>query len=373
MPGVEIRPVRGWLSRRTFVDVPFRIHGGDPTWVPPLRAGVYDRLSRRRPPAAHQRWELWLAYRNGRPVGRIGACVDRLFDAHQGEHWGWVGFFDCFDDHEVANALFDVAVDWCRRRGAERVVGPANFTTNDELGLLVEGFGWPAAVLTLENPPYYERLWTEAGWTQAMDLYGYRFEDISTDLSERQRRTLARLKERSKVTIRSMRPEEYEAEVGRLFTLYNAAWEDNWGFSPLPEADLRHLSKQLKPLLNPRWVFAAELDGEPVGVCITLPDVNRLLVRMRSGRLLPFNWLRLLIGLKRLRVVRVWALGIRPDVQNLALGPLMYAEIMDRLRADGVKEAEASWTLASNPRINGQLEALGGRHYRTWRLYQRTF
>jgi GNAT superfamily N-acetyltransferase len=368
--GTEVRPADKLLAKRIFVDLPFRLHGHDPSWVPPLRISVYDRLSAKNPARAHQRWALWTAHRGGRAVGRIGACIDSLFNERQGEAWAWVGFFDCIDDPEVAGSLFDVALDWSRRHGAATAVGPANFTTNDELGLLVDGFGSPAALLTLENPPYYEALWVGAGWVQVMDLYGYQFRRESTALSERQRRGLDRLRERSKVTVRDMRADDYDAEVGRLFELYNAVWQHNWGFVPMPEAELRHLAKQFKQLINPRWAFALERDGEPVAVCVTIPDANQLMLKVRSGRLLPTGWVRLLFGVKQLKKVRVIVLGVRPDVQNVGLGPLLYSEIVTRLYDDGVEEAEASWTLATNHRINKQLEDMGARRYKTWRLYK---
>ncbi|MGH9059346.1 MAG: hypothetical protein ACRDZY_07515, partial [Acidimicrobiales bacterium] len=278
MASVDIRPARGLRGRRLFVDIPFRIHGGDPTWVPPLRMTVYDRLSPRHPAMAHQETALWVAYRHGRPVGRIGACVDSYFNSYQGVRWGWVGFFDCFDDPEVAGRLFDAACTWARSRGADTCVGPASFTTNDELGLMVEGFDELPAVLTLQNPRYYERLWVGEGWEPAMDLYGWHFERLTTGLSERQRRTLERLRQRSQVHIRGINMDDFEAEVGRFFEVYNAAWQHNWGFAPMPEAEIRHLAKQLKPILNPNWAFGAETaDGETVAVCLALPDVNRLM------------------------------------------------------------------------------------------------
>jgi GNAT superfamily N-acetyltransferase len=370
--GTEIRPADKLPAKRVFVDLPFRLHGDDPNWAPPLRYSVYDRLSRRHPAGQHQRWAIWTAHQNGKVVGRVGACVDSLFNERQGEAWGWVGFFDSVDDPEVAGSLFDVALDWSRRQGAELAVGPANFTTNDELGLLVEGFDTPATLLTLQNPPYYEALWLGAGWEQVMDLYGYRVENISVGLSDRQRRALDRLRERSKIYVRGMNMKDYDAEVGRFFEIYNAIWQDNWGFAPMPEAEVRHLAKQLKQVINPRWVFALEREGVPVAVCLTVPDANQLMLKVRSGRLLPTGWVPLLFGAKKLKQVRVVALGVRQDVQNLGLGAMLLGEIIDRLNADGVVSAEGSWTLATNHRINKQLEDIGGRRYKTWRLYKKT-
>jgi GNAT superfamily N-acetyltransferase len=373
MPAVEIREVRGRSGRRLFVDIPFRIHGGDPEWIPPLRMSVHDRLSPTHPAMAHQEVALWVAYRRGRPVGRIGACVDSFFDEYQKVKWGWVGFFDTFDDPEVARALFDAACAWAANRGATTCVGPACFTTNDELGLLVEGFDIPPTLLTLQNPRYYEALWVDQGWEQAMDLWAWHFDKSSTQLSERQRKTLDRIQRRAQVVSRGIDMDDFDAEVGRFFEVYNAAWSENWGFAPMPEAEVRHLAKQLKQIINPNWAFGLETtDGQAVAVCLALPDVNQLMRGVRSGRLLPFGWYPLLRGRRRLSHARVWALGVRPDYQHLALGPLLYREIVDRLAADPyIRTSEASWTLATNHRINDQLAAMGAHRSKVWRLYQR--
>ena len=370
---VEVRPVTGWRGRRRFVDLPFRIFGGDPAWIPPLRLAVEDRLSPRHPANAHQQTRLWMAYRRGRPVGRIGACIDRFFNEYQNVSWGWLGFFEAFDDPEAVTALFDTATGWARSMGATTVVGPASFTTNDELGLLVEGFEHPPFFLTTHNPPYYERLWVDYGWDQAMDLWGWWFDRASVGLSERQRRTLERLRERARVRVRGMKTDEFEAEVGRLFDIYNAAWAKNWGFAPMPESEVRHLARQMKRLIDPELALAVEnAEGEPVAVAVVLLDVNEVLSRVRSGRLLPIGWYRLLRDLPRVSQARAFALGVKPEQENLALGPLLYAEIIDRLWArPNIIATEASWILATNHRMNTAIEAVGGKRYKTWRLYQR--
>jgi GNAT superfamily N-acetyltransferase len=337
-----------------------------------LRLTVYDRLSPRHPAMQHQEVALWLAYRHSRPVGRIGACIDAAFNQYQNVRWGWVGFFDSFDDPAVAAALFDTACSWAAGRGADLCVGPAGFTTNDELGLLVDGFDDPPALMTLQNPRYYERLWVEQGWEQAMDLWGWHFDARTTAISDRQRRTLDRIQQRAKVQVRSIRMDDFDAEVGRFFEVYNSAWRDNWGFAPMPEAEIRHLAGQLKQIINPNWAFGLETpEGQVVAVCLALPDVNLLMQRVRSGRLLPSGWYTLLSGRKKVRRAKVWALGVRPDFQHLALGPLLYREVVDRLAGDGILTAEASWTLATNHRINDQITAMGAHRSKVWRLYRR--
>ncbi|MDQ1398186.1 MAG: hypothetical protein QOK20_118, partial [Acidimicrobiaceae bacterium] len=359
---IEIRPVVGRRGRSQFVDVPFRLFGDDPKWVPPLRMSVLDRISPKNPANEHQVTRLWIVYRDGEPVGRIGACVDSFFNEYQGVRWGWVGFFEVADDPEAVAALFDVAWRWLKLQGAATAVGPASFTTNDDIGLLVEGFEDPPYFLCVHNPPYYEQHWVANGWEQAMDLWAWKLVRGEIGLDERQRKTLGRLRERAKITIRPMRMKDFDAEVGRLFEVYNAAWSKNWGFAPMPEAEIKHLAKSMKQLIDPELTLVVEkADGEPVGVAIILPDVNQVMPKLRSGRLLPFGWYHLLRGVPKVTRVRYFALGIKPQHQNLALGPIIYQEGLDRIMARShIVEAEASWILASNDRMNKAIETLGG-------------
>jgi hypothetical protein len=334
---------------------------------------VYDRLSPRHPAAAHQDIALWVAYRHRRPVGRIGACVDSSFNEFRRVRWAWLGFFDTFDDPAVARALFDVASAWAATKGADTCVGPGSFTTNDELGLMVDGFEDPPALLTLQNPRYYENLWVGAGWEPVMDLWGWKFTTEGTRLSDRQQRTLERIRARGDFTLRQIRMDDFDAEVGRFLDVYNAAWQDNWGFAPMPEAEIRHLAKQLKQVIEPSWAIGVERpNGELVGVCLALPDMNQPMRGVRSGRLAPLGWARLLAGRSRVTNARVWALGVKPEYEHLALGPILYQAIVERLAANPrIRTAEASWTLATNHRINRQMEAMGAARSKIWRLYRR--
>lgn len=369
---IEVKPVRSILGRRTFVDLPFRLFASDPTWVPPLRVAVYDRLSPKHPANEHQETQLWMAYKEGRPVGRIGACIDRLFNEFQDLSWAWVGFFESFDDPAIAAALFNEAWQWARRRGISVAVGPGSYTTNDECGLLVDGFEHPPIILTSQNPPYYEKLWTDAGWQQAMDLWGWQLVRDDVSLSQRQHRVLDRIERSGDVNVRGMRMEEFDEEVHRFFELYNSAWARNWGFAPMTEAEVKHLAKNLKQIIDPDLAILAETrSGMPVGVALALPDINTAVRKIRNGRLLPTGWFHLMRGAKRYSQARVFALGVHPEHQPRALGPLLYERIVDRLLAKpNLVWAEASWVLATNTAMNAAVEALGGLHYKTWRFYQ---
>jgi GNAT superfamily N-acetyltransferase len=345
---LEVRPVRGPVGRRRFVDFPFRLFANDPEWVPPLRLTVSDRISPRYPAQHHQQTQLWMAYRRGRPVGRVGACIDRLFNELHDESWGWVGFFESFDDQAVARALLETACSWAADRGAATCVGPASFT------------------------PYYERLWTSSGWQPAMDLWGWWYRRETVGLSDRQRAVLERIKQRADAQVRTVNMSNYDAEVARLFDLYNQTWVGNWGFVPMSKGEIDHLAKALKRVIDPELMLAVERsDGEALAVALCLPDLNEVLRGVRSGRLLPFGWLRLLRGLPKATRARIFILGVRPEQQNRALGVLLYQELTDRLKGKGMLGAEASWILATNKPMNSAIEGVGGVHYKTWRLYRR--
>ena len=374
---VVVEPVRNGGALRRFISLPFRLFGDDPTWVPPLRMSVRDRLSPKHPASGHQESALWLATRGGRPVGRIGACVDRMFNEFQDQAWAWVGFFEATDDAEVAGMLFDEARAWSRSRGMSTMVGPGSFTTNDEpLGLLVEGFEHLPTVMTAQNPPYYEGLWTAAGWRPAMDLWGWLLDRQRAEpmVSERQRAVVERMLARGRLRVREGNMSDFDTEVGRIFGVYEAAWARNWGFAPMTQAEVRHMAKDLKLIVNPHWVLFVEREGasEPLAFALALPDINRALVKLRGGRLLPFGWWRLLRVAKARRSARVLLLGARPEDQGLALGAILYHELIKRSFAvDPLLEtAELSWILATNDRMNAAAEQLGATHHKTWRLYE---
>ena len=169
-----------------------------------------------------------------------------------------------------------------------------------------------------------------------------------------------------------MRMDDFDAEVDRFFEVYHSAWARNWGFAPMNEAEIKHLAKNLKQILDPELVLIAESKGQAVGVALVLPDANEAMQKVRSGRLLPLGWQTLLRGMKKTTGARIFALGVRADQQSRALGPLLYAELVDRVkRHPRIKRVEASWILATNKPMNAPIVAAGGVRYKTWRMYRR--
>jgi len=365
---------RGRIGVARFVDVPWSLfeHGSDP-WVPPLRAVVRDALDARRNPFyRHADRALFIAKRDGRPVGRIAAIENRAHNRHHDDRVGFFGFFDCADDPEAAAALLGRAEAWLESRGLKVSRGPVSPSMNHEAGLLVEGFGAPPVIMTPWNPPYYGTLLEVAGYATARDLLGY---DIPAEgrlaVPPRLRRLAERTRERSRVTFRRLDVSALESEARMALKLYCDAWSDNWGFVPPSWDEFWHTARDLKQVIVPDFSFVAEVDGEMVGVMMLARDINRALRDMPSGRLWPWNVWKLLRRLPRIRWGRIVLLGLRDDYRHRGLFPLFAYEAARRAEEIGFEGAEASWILEENEALTAPLEAMELEPYKRWRIYEK--
>jgi GNAT superfamily N-acetyltransferase len=370
---VEIRPVAGRRDLKTFIRLPWRLYRNEANWVPPLLADERRRLDRARNPFfKHAEAEYFLAAREGRAVGRISAQVDRNFNSFQSNDWGLFGFFECEDDPEAAQALLDAAAAWLRERGRDRMVGPMDFTTNDTCGVLLEGHERPPMILSPWTHRYYPALYEGAGLTKAMDLLMW-----SLWVTGRDRvhpaiwKMAAEVESKHGVVCRQMRKRELQAEVGRFLEVYNAAWERNWGFVPLTEAEVRYFAKELRPVLDENWAYIAEkADGEVVGAALTLPDFNQVLHHL-NGRLLPFGWAKALYWRRRIDSVRVFALGVKPEYRHTGVAARFYEMHFDAAERTPQKGGEMGWILETNTAMNRAMEGMGGKVVRRYRIYDR--
>ena len=374
MSGVIVRPVRGRRDLKRFIEVPFAVNRENPQWVPPLvfeRKAFLDR--KKNPYFDHAEVELFLAERDGRPVGTISAQIDRNWDAYHGGNDGQFGFFECEDDSEAAAALFDAAMGWLAERGRDRAVGPMDFTTNDELGVMIEGFGYRPVILERWNPPYYPRLFEENGFAKEIDLLMWHLEmgklkeglAFHPAIHDAAQKSL----DENGITIRNMRRSDMEAEIARFHQVYNEAWGDNWGFVPLTDDEVKFHAKALRLILDEDWAMIAEKDdGTVVGAALTLPDVNQVLIGMK-GRLLPFGWLKFLTGRKKIDTVRILALGVKKAWQQTGVAAALYVRHMETTDPDGVMKGEAGWILETNEPMNRALEGMGGQVRKKFRIY----
>jgi len=372
VPGLEIRPVATRRDLKAFIRLPWRLYRGEPNWVAPLISERRQHLSRRHNPYfEHARAEYFLAVRDGRVVGRITAQVDERFQQFQDNRWGHFGFFECEDDAEAAAALLDTAEGWLTAQGCDRMVGPCDFTTNDECGVLIEGHDRTPLILTPWSHRYYPALLEGAGMTKAMDLLMWELHIEGRDKVHPAIWELAaKVETEHGITVRPLRKKTLQADVERFMEVYNAAWERNWGFVPLTDAEVRHYSKSLRPILDEHWAFLAEKDGETVGAALTLPDFNPVLAHL-NGRLLPFGWAKALYWRRRIDRVRVFALGVKPEWQHTGVAARFYEMHFDSAEVTPQKWGEMGWILETNLPMNKAMAGMGGEIVRRHRLYER--
>ncbi len=375
---VEITPVKTKKDLMTFIKLPWKIYKGDPNWVPPLISERRDFLT----PGKNAElefidYQLFLARRGGEVVGRISAHINHRHNEFHDEKMGFFGFFESIRDYSVAEKLLQTAANWVRERGMDALRGPACFSSNDDsYGLLVKGFDGPPVVLMSYNPPYYGEFIERFGLEKAMDLYAFLL-DASDKIGmpeeeiipEKMRRVAEIARKRYKITVRNPDMKKLREEIYRFKEIYNKAWEKNWGFVPVTDAEVDSLAEELVPILDPDVVFFAEVDGKPVGAILPLPNYNEVLIHM-NGRLFPFGWAKFLWYKRKIKLVRVFAMGVIKEYRNRGVDALMYYEMAKAALRRGYTKTEMSWTLETNTSVNNTIRNLGGEVYRVYRLYQ---
>ncbi|HUR32897.1 MAG TPA: hypothetical protein VM032_03825 [Vicinamibacterales bacterium] len=368
-PTTAIIPADTPRLRRQFIGLPYRLHASDPHFVPMLR-----RDERRRFLPAHNAFldhaevHLWLAVHRGRAVGRIAAIDDRLHNEVHREAVTWFGFLEAIDAR-VARDLLSAVEAHARGRRSAAVRGPVNPSLHEAAGLLVDGFDDPPYALMAYNPRSYPGFVEGAGYAKVKDLYAWDL-DLTVPLPARLVRIANRVRDRYGITIRPVNLARFDEELDILQAVYRAAWADNWGFVPPTDAEIRQLAVELRPIADPELVLFAELDGEPVGCTVSIPDVNQILARMK-GRLLPFGVLHFLRRRQIVTRARMLMLGVVPRVRKLGLYPLLIVEAWRRGVGRGYVRAEVGWTLEDNDLINAGIEAAGARRAKTYRLYEK--
>jgi hypothetical protein len=372
---VAVRPARSFRDVGAFIDLPVRLHAGTP-FVPQLKLERRLFLSRRPRLGTYARrvdFELFLAERDGRVVGRISAQVDHAYNRHHDERRGWFGFFDCEDDADATRALLAAAEAWLRARGMTDMTGPADFTMNDESGIVIEGHDLPPMLRQPWHPPYYQRLMEDAaGLEKVVDLFMWEL-----DISDREQmlpilpELAADARDKHGVRIRRMTRRHLRRDLDIFGEIYNRAWRRNFGFVPYDEADLDQYGLEMQLAFDRDWMMVAEIAGEPVAIAMTFPDLNQVQRRM-NGRLLPLGWWHFVRRKQTIDKVRVGFLGVKPKYQHTGAAAALYVEHFETsARHPRIKGGEMGWILETNRAMNRGMEAMNGRIVKKYRVYGR--
>ena len=377
---VRIVPVTSEKQRRTFASFPWRLYRTDPNWVPYIFGDRVKLLD----PARHPFWEhaegqLFLAMRGQEVVGTISAHINHRHNEVHKDKVGFFGFFEVIDDRAVAEALLSEAAAWLRARGMDAIRGPENPSQNEESGLLIDGFGLPPVVMMTYNPRYYQGLIEQAGFQKAQDLYAW---DILTNIFDYDVQNLPRkfvrvaeeVIKRPNLVLRKMNMKDFGHEVELAKAVYNAAWEQNWGFVSMTDREFDQLGEDLKLIIDPDLVYLAEVDGKIAGFSLGVPDVNLALLRARpqpNNWSLPWTVAKLLWHKRQLNTFRLIAMGLVPEYRALGIDALFYVETARQAFKKGYQRCEMSWILESNDMMNRIIERLGGKIYKTYRIYQK--
>ena len=361
---------------REMILFPFKLYKGDPNWVPQLIGEREDFISSTKNPFfEHARVQFFFARRNGELVGTICACVNDNHNKFHSEKAGSFGFFECTEDASVATALFKNAEDWVRSQGMTIMRGPMNFSSNDEWGLLIDGFHEPPMVLMTYNKPYYSRMIEDYGYIKAMDLFAY-VADIDTKVKSappKVFRAAEKAAARQGIRVRKGKISEFENEARIVMEVTNRVWSKNWGFVPITDHEAEHLGKSLKPVIDPDLVLIAETaEGEPIGVSFTLPDFHQALKWSGGGRMFPFGILKFLWYKRKITQIRLVLMGVAEEYRSLGLDAIFYVETTRIALEKGYTRIEGSWILEVNTMMNRIVQRLGGQKYKTYRIYEKT-
>jgi hypothetical protein len=373
---ISVRPVASKADLRAFLDLPFRLYAKDPSWVAPLYLERHEHLDpRKNPYFRHAEVSLFLAFRNGRPVGRISAQVCRLRSARYGDGVGQFGFLEAEDDPAVFEALLGAAASWLAARGLTRMQGPFNFSINDEMGLLIEGFGTPPSMMMGHALPYYAQHLEQQGFAKAKDVIAYDFEDTG-DIPRTLKLAYDRALANPDITVRALDKKKLMRELEIIVAIANDAWSDNWGFVPWTQEEMTALGNNLKMLVSGDYIAIAEYKGEPAAMAVSLPNINDWIQGL-NGRLLPFGWAKLGWNLmaRPPRSIRMPLMGVKKAFHGSSLGGILGMAAIARVRSfhvsRGTMKGELSWILEDNTRMRRMIETFGGRPYKTYRIYER--
>lgn len=371
---IEVKPfdIKSKKDLKKFIKFPWEVYRGDKNWVPPLIIDMKAKFNPKSNPFLfHSQIQPFLAYKDNKIVGRVVGIINNNHNKTFNEKTGFFGFFETFQDYEVAQALLDTATEWVKSKGMDTLRGPANFSSNDDWGLLMDSYDMPPMLLMPYNPSYYKDFIEKYGFTKAKDVLAYR---MSTEhkFPDRVAKIIEYVKRKHNIVIRNLKMKKYWEEVKILKMIYNKAWEQNWGFVPMTDEEFDHMAKELKTVVDQRFSFFAMIDDKPVGLSVCLPNANEAIIRIRNGRLLPFGLLKLLYYIKKVKSGRLLILGVIKEYRNKGIEPMLFEVTLKAVKEAGWGWGEMSWVLEDNHLMRSSIEKAGGVVYKTYRIYEKS-
>ncbi len=369
---LRVKKVQTPADKKCFIRLPWKIYGDYPSWVPPLISEREKFLNPEvNPFFKDAEVNLFMVVSGDQiPVGRIALTLNKAYGKFHSERVGFFGMFEAIDDKEVSGMLLNTAENWCREKKLNKLVGPLNLSINHESGLLVDGFDAPPVIGMPYNPPYYIDLIEQWGMCKVKDLVSLKLN--LTQIPEYLELGVSRLRKRDRFTVRPIRMNRFNEEADIMWDVYNSAWTANWGFVPMAREEFDYSIKEVKSFIQPEYFLIAEVNGEPAGFSITLPDVNQVLKKM-DGSLFPLGWAKFLWNKNKINSYRVIALGVKKKYRRLGIDAVFYYEIYKKFLEKKIKWCDMSWVLEDNKGMLAPLERIGGKIYKRHRVYERSF
>ncbi|QDS93074.1 hypothetical protein FF011L_18290 [Roseimaritima multifibrata] len=365
-------PVATRSDRRAFMRVIKELYQGDPNWVPPIWKVQKELVGfKPHPFYAAGECQAFIVAREGKVIGRIVAIINNAHNDRYKEKRGFFGFYECADDEQASNLLFETAGEWLKAKGMTDVRGPASPSLNYECGTLIDGFDSPPTFMIPYNPPYHDRLIKAAGFEKAEDMFSYigHVDDLKT-LDPKLAFILEEVKKRFNVVCRPIDKKRFSSDVRTFLEIYNRSLENTWGYVPLSGAEIDHQAKELKYMLVPEMTSIAEIDGKPVGAGFGLLDFNPIIKEI-GGNIFPFGWIKLFTKRKNLTRVRLISTNVIPEYQKWGLGLVTLERILPDAIEFGIKEGEFSWVLESNTLSRKTIERGGATKTKAHRMYDK--
>ncbi len=376
--GLKIISVKTKADIRAFLNLPYDLYRGDENWRAPLRFERQAHLSQDKNPTLNTiSDQKFLAMREDKYVGRIAAFVNSAHQAQHGDDAGHFGLWDCEDDTQTGSALIEAAQTWLKDRGARKMIGPCNWSVNEDTGLLIDGFDTPPVILMPFGQPYYQPILEMAGFDKAVDMYAFQADLHEGYPRPRQTQMMVKLAEKDKrVSFRKVKLKDFKSEISLSMGIFNDAWSENWGFIPFSDDQIEHMAKDMKALIDPDLFLIGEIDGKPAAFLTMVPDINSA-AKGLDGKLLPFGFAKFLYRLKvkGVKQARIPLMGLRKEWHNKRQGLGLIAQLCETVFANardkGFTHCELSWILEDNHSMIRICEQASAKKYKTYRMYEK--